>query len=107
MKEKNQLYLDISFTSIGTLVPSLYKCVETHSIVVSATSHLHVNVFFMSETFVAKVVFWRTKQMEDTTGQFRALRRDIQKGSTQFLNLFLLDPSVLWASTVSTLFRNF
>jgi hypothetical protein len=29
---KNILFLDISFINIDTLVPSLYQCIETHSI---------------------------------------------------------------------------
>jgi hypothetical protein len=42
---KKHLFLDISSTNIDTIVPSLYPCVETHSIeifftVVSATSAL-------------------------------------------------------------------
>jgi hypothetical protein len=61
---KQHLFLDISYTNIDTLVPSLYQCVETCSIEVFSLlsqplSHLRFNLFVISETFATKVVISR------------------------------------------------
>jgi hypothetical protein len=52
---KKQLFLDISSTNIGTLVPSLYQWVETRSIEVfwllsQPLPHLRFNLFLIRET---------------------------------------------------------
>jgi hypothetical protein len=57
---ENHLFLDMPSTSIDTLVPSLYQCVETSSIEVlrllsQPLPHLHFNLFFISEMFPTKV----------------------------------------------------
>jgi hypothetical protein len=58
---KKSLFLDISFTNIDKLVPSLYQCVETRSIEKSfwplfqLLPHLRFNLFVISETFANMV----------------------------------------------------
>jgi hypothetical protein len=57
---KKNLFLDISSTNIDTLVPSLYRYVETRSMEVfwllsQPLSHLRLNLFVISETFSTKV----------------------------------------------------
>jgi hypothetical protein len=59
---KEHLFLNISSTNIGTLVPSLYQCVETCSsevfwLLYQSLPHLRFNFFVISETFATKVVF--------------------------------------------------
>jgi hypothetical protein len=57
---KKHLFLDISSTNIDTLVPSLYQCVETHSMEVfwllsQPLPHLRFNIFVISETFATQL----------------------------------------------------
>jgi hypothetical protein len=53
---KKHLSVDIFFTNIDTLVPSLYQCVETRSLEVFRLLfypllHLHFSLFVISEKF--------------------------------------------------------
>jgi hypothetical protein len=53
---KGHLFLDISSTNIDTLVPALYKSVESRSLeVIYALPHLRFNLFVISETFPTPV----------------------------------------------------
>jgi hypothetical protein len=63
---EKKLFRDISSANIDTLVPSLYQCVETHSIqsvdLSQLLSHLRFNLFVISETFLDPVVNCFTRQ---------------------------------------------
>jgi hypothetical protein len=57
---KKNLFLDISSTSIDTLVPSLYQCVETRSIEVfwllsQPLPHLSFHLFVINKTFATQL----------------------------------------------------
>jgi hypothetical protein len=61
---KKHLFLDISSTNIDTLVSSLCRCVETHSmesfwLLSQPLPHLLFNVFVSSETFATMVAISR------------------------------------------------
>jgi hypothetical protein len=57
---EEKTFLDISSTNIDKLAPSLYQCLETHSIEVfwllsRPLPHRHFNLFVISEMFATQL----------------------------------------------------